>query len=980
MGERIPAIGRVARKEFRGFFASPAAWLFLGAFLLVSLFVVFWVEQFFARNLADLRPLFEWMPLLLIFLVAALTMRSWAEERRSGTLESLLTAPLPPLALVLGKFLAALGLVALALLLTVPLAISVSLLGPLDWGPVIGGYLASLCLAAAYIAIGLAMSGRTDNPVVALILTVLVCGVLYLIGSPGLIALVGHETGGLLAALGSGSRFESITRGVIDVRDLAYYASLVGAFLTWNLHTLERLRQAGNPGRSEHRRRALVMLLVAVNFLAVNLWLAPLQGLRADLTQGQLYTLSEATWTQLTELEEPLEIRGYFSARTHPLLAPLVPQLKDLLQAYADLAGERARVRFIDPTRDPDAEEEAATRFGIRPVPFQSADRYQSSVVSSWFDVVIAYGDQYESLNYEDLIEMRARNESDLEVALKDPEYTLTRSIRKLAGSWRAEAEPFAGLREPVTFHGWMSPPERLPGVLRDLRGELEQLLRELRVEAGDRLRVEFADPAAGDGALAGRLERDYGLVPQVAGLLDPQPFWFYMVLESDGDVVQIPLPESLDRKALERSLDSALRRFTPGAMHTVAMVRPPGTGPARRYSQLEASLAENTRLRQVDLATGLVPVDTDLLLVLAPEALDDRQRFAIDQYLMRGGSVVLTTSPFTVEASTTLSARQLDSGLEDWLVHHGVTVGEQMVLDPRNAAMPIPRERTIGGIPVREISLLDYPHFPDVRGEGLNPDNPVTAGLGPLTLNWVSPLHIDNPGPTQRDVVELLHSSPGSWLSDSLDILPDYQGYPGSGFPVSGEPRAQLLAVAMEGRFDSYYRGRPSPLSGPPETGPGGQAGPLGTDVSQSGATAAAGKAGSAPVPADADNGDLINLNTVIERSPEFARLVVVGSNSFASDLTLDLVSRGQGAYYTQPLAFVQNLVDWSLEDRSLLALRGRSRVARTLDPLPEAGQRLWEYLNYGLALLGLALVWLWRRQVSLDDYRRYRRILGEV
>ena len=129
MSEAIAAAGRVARKEFRGFFTSPAAWLFLGAFLLVSLFVVFWVERFFARNLADLRPLFEWMPLLLIFLVAALTMRSWAEERRAGTLESLLTAPLAPLALVMGKFLAALGLVALALLLTLPLAVSVSLLG-----------------------------------------------------------------------------------------------------------------------------------------------------------------------------------------------------------------------------------------------------------------------------------------------------------------------------------------------------------------------------------------------------------------------------------------------------------------------------------------------------------------------------------------------------------------------------------------------------------------------------------------------------------------------------------------------------------------------------------------------------------------------------------------------------------------------------------------------------------------------------------
>ena len=976
MPEALAAAGRIARKEFRGFFASPAAWLFLGAFLLISLFVVFWVERFFARNLADLRPLFEWMPLLLIFLVAALTMRSWAEERRAGTLESLLTAPLAPLVLVAGKFFAALGLVALALLLTVPLAVSVSLLGPLDWGPVLGGYLASLCLGAAYVAIGLAMSGRTDNPVVALILTVLVCGLFYLVGSPGVTALFGHQTGSLLAALGSGSRFESITRGVIDLRDLAYYASLVGVFLAWNLYSLERLRWAGNPGGPRHRRRTAITLLVMANFVALNLWLAPLHALRLDLTEGRLYTLSEATREQLEGLREPLQIRGYFSARTHPLLAPLVPQLKDLLQAYADVAGERAQVRFIDPTRDPDAEEEAAARFGIRPVPFQSADRYQSSVVSSWFDVVIAYGDQYETLNYEDLVEIRARSESDLDVALKDPEFTLTQTIRKLAGSWRAGGDLFAGLSQPVQFHGWMSPAEQLPEVLRELRAELEHLLDDKAGASGGLLQVAFADPEAGEGELATRLEQEYGLMPQVAGLLDPQPFWFYMVLESGGEMIQIPLPESLESGELERSLDNALRRFTPGALHTVGVVRPAGSGPAVRFSQLETTLAESARVRSVDLGTGQVPVDTDLLLVLAPEELEERQRFAIDQYLMRGGSVVLTTSPFTVDVSTTLAARRLNSGLKAWLAHHGVRVDEQMVLDPRNAAMPVPVERTIGGIPIREISLLDYPHFPDVRGDGLNPDNPATAGLGQLTLNWVSPLHLEEKAEAAdgRSSEWLLRSSPDSWLSDSLDILPDYQAYPASGYPVAGEPGEQLLAVALEGRFTSFWQGKSSPLAVSEDAG---EAASGSADAGES--AVSPGEASVAETREDAQ-GNLVNLQTVIERSPESARLVVIGSNTFASDLSLDLASQGQGSYYTQPLAFVQNLVDWALEDRSLLQLRGRSRMARTLDPLPEESQQFWEGLNYAMALLGLCLVWLWRHQVLLADYRRYRQILAEV
>ncbi|MBK1701154.1 ABC transporter permease, partial [Thiococcus pfennigii] len=125
---------QIARKELTGYFGSPVAYLFIGAFLAAVLFVFFWVETFFARNIADTRPLFDWMPLLLIFLVAALTMRLWSEERRAGTLETLLTLPVSSLKLVLGKFLAAQALVTVALALTLPLPITVALLGPLDWG------------------------------------------------------------------------------------------------------------------------------------------------------------------------------------------------------------------------------------------------------------------------------------------------------------------------------------------------------------------------------------------------------------------------------------------------------------------------------------------------------------------------------------------------------------------------------------------------------------------------------------------------------------------------------------------------------------------------------------------------------------------------------------------------------------------------------------------------------------------------------
>lgn len=957
---------RIARKEFRGFFATPAAYLFLGAFLAATLFVFFWVETFFARNIADVRPLFEWLPLLLIFLVAALTMRSWSEERRAGTLETLLTAPVQPLQLVLGKFAATLGLVALALALTLPLPITVALLGPLDWGPVVGGYLATLFLAAAYVAIGLYMSGRTDNPIVALILTALVCGLFYLVGSSTLTNLFGHRIGGVLALLGTGTRFESITRGVLDLRDLYYYVAIVGVFLTLNLFGLERLRWAGNPRSARHQLWGLAAGLAVANFVAANLWLAPIGWARADITHGKLYSLSEATRDQLAQVREPLLIRGYFSAKTHPLLAPLVPQIKNLLEEYAVAAGSRVRVEFIDPHTDRALEDEAAARYGVKPVPFQTASRYQAAVVNSYFNVVVSYGDQYQTLGYQDLIEVKAQGgDRGLDVLLKNPEYAVTRAIHKAVTAYRSGGNPFDALTRPVTFRSYISPDAKLPDALVALRKDLDALLDDYRKQAGDKLAVAVADPDADGGKLAEELDKRYGLGPQIASLIDPTPFWFSMVIEGAGDPVQVPLPETLDKDALKRSLDAAFKRLAPGFLKTIAVVKPVtsayGDSDGAQYNALTRVLEESARIQVTGLEDGRVPEEADLLLVLSPRDLSDRQVFAIDQFLMRGGSVVLATSPFEIQLAQTLNASQQQSGLADWLGHQGISIADTLVLDPQSASLPVPVERYIGGIPVQEIHMVPYPHFPDIRGPGINGDSPITAGLDQLTLNWASPITIDAAKNKGRTVTELLKSSAQSWTSPDPNLIPDYSAFPATGFEPQGKRAAALLAVALEGRFDSFYQGKPSPLAQDTDAG-----------------DAHSDDAADADAAADAAKKNAIT--GVIDRSPESARLVLVASNSFATDTAIDLASQGLGTLYLRPVEFLQNAIDWSLEDRSLLALRGRSQLARTLAPLAEGEQRRWEYLNYGLALLGLGAVWGWRRRVAAADRRRYQNLLAEI
>lgn len=953
MAERIPAHWptalRVARKEFRAFFASPAAWLFLGAFVVATLFVFFWVDAFFARNIADVRPLFRWLPLLLVFLAAALTMRSWSEERRGGTLESLLTAPVSPWSLVLGKFLGVLALVALALLLTLPLPLTVALLGPLDWGPVIGGYVATLLLAAAYVAVGLAVSARSDNAIIALIGTVAVCALLHFIGSGTLTALVGQPLGRWLALIGTGSRFEVITRGVLDLRDLVYFLSLAGIFLVLNVHGLERLRWAGNPASAHHRRRTTLATLLVANLAAVNLWLVAVPWLRVDLTAERSFTLSEATRQQLDTLSEPLLIRGYFSAKTHPYLAPLVPRLQDLLREYGAAAGARARVEILDPTRDPEIEEEAASKHGVRPVPFQTADRYQASVVNSYFDVVVSYGDQVEHLGYSDLIEVKGGDaEGELEVLLKNPEYAITRAIRKAVSAFQAGGNAFQSLERPVELKAYVSADERLPEPLRELRGHLQEVLDEQVPRTGGKFKVSFEDPDGGGGVLARELAEKYGLTPQIASLTDPRPFWFTLLLDDGSELLQVPLPDTLDKAALERTLQSALKRMAPGFLKTVALVTPspapdasgfPGMAPqpsGPTYNRLEQVLGQNVRLKFIDLADGRVPDDVDLLLVAAPRDLSDKQRFAIDQYLMRGGPVVLATSPFDVSMGQGLTATAQTSGLEDWLAAVGVKIEDAMVVDPRSASLPVPVERYIGGLAFREYQLIRYPHFPDLRGDSLNPDSPITRALQQLTLNWASPITVDAAKGAGLTVTELLKSSKESLLSRDTQLVPDQRSNPPLGFHTEGERGARVLAVSLQGRFNSFYKGKSSPLAD-----------------------------------------DESRPTSVIGQSPDSARLVLVASNTFASDLAIELASQGVQTLYTQPLEFLQNTIDWALEDPLLLELRGRTQLARTLESLPEGGQRKWEIVNYAAALALLALVWAWRRWVRRADARHAQRVL---
>jgi len=936
----------IARKELSTYFGSPMALIFVGAFLVVTLFAFFWVDTFFARNIADIRPLFRWIPMLTIFLVAALTMRQWSEEQRSGTLEVLLTLPVRRTALVLGKFLAIMALVALALALTLFVPITVQALGPLDWGPVLGGYLAALLMASTYAAIGLFVSSRTDNQIVSLIATVFLGGLFFLVGSQAVTSLVGETFGEIARAIGTGSRFESIERGVVDLRDLVYYFSLTAFFLLLNVISLDAKGWSRGRQGAPHRRQViLTVILVAANLVALNTWLFPAAPLRADLTTDREYSLSPVTRDLLANLQEPLLIRGYFSEKTHPLLAPLIPTVRDTLREYQLASGGRVQLDILDPAKDPDKEAEANQTYGIQATPFQLAGRYETSIINSYFDILIRYGDQYQVLNFRDLIEVEPRRDG-VDVRLRNLEYDLTSAIKKVVYGFQSADAVLAAIEEPAELTLYVTH-EALPDWLAGVPETIDNVARDIAAGSSGKLTYSVLDPDAADSGVTREDLYDlYGLQPFLASPFSGDTYYLHMLLKA-GDQTQIIYPAAEMTEAdVRTAIESALKRAAPGFLQVVGLWTPPPTTTQDMFGQtqpsltsweeLNASLAQEYEVRSLDLSTGQVPADVDIVVVIAPQNMTDTERYAIDQYLMRGGSVVVAAGNYAITADQLgggLALMPLADGMRDMLSSYGIDVAESLVMDPQNEPFPVAVARNVGGVQIQELQAIDYPFFVDIRPDGMASQNPIVSNLSAMTMNWASPITINEEKNAGRQATILLQSSTGSWTQTDTNIQPDFDLYPDLGFPVGSERKAYPLAVSVQGVVESAFKGKPSPLV----SGEGGEEGAPdegGTITTQQ------------PIP------------TTIEVSPETARLVVFGSAEFLDDIVFQISSQLAPERYLSSLKLVQNAVAWCTEDLDLLDIRARGTFARVLSPLTESQQSLWESANYAVALAGVSAI----------------------
>ncbi len=412
----------IARREVSSYLDQPMAYVVVPGFLVLSAAYLFILNPFFVIDRATVRPFFEFTPVIFTFFIPALAMGLLAEDRKTGILDLVLSWPIGIGSMVCGKFLGAAALICTTLVLTLPYSLSINYIGELDWGPVAGGYLGLLLLALSNLSIGLFLSALTKNQLIAFVTAFLLCFSLYICGR--LSPFVSPGTGQILTFISFETHFASIARGVLDVRDIVYFLTVIGLFLALATEAVRFGRWPRPiPLNTAVRESGLFVALVMVLATAVNM--ASAQGVpRLDLTADGRYTLPESTRQILAQATVPIAIKAYLPTHVQPPYSTVVTAMVDKLAEYVEAAPAGIDLTITDPS-DPDLDPTSreriaddARRLGIeqRELQVQQGDRMYRERV--WFGVALVYQDRTQTIGALTRVE-------DLDLAL-------TRALRDL--------------------------------------------------------------------------------------------------------------------------------------------------------------------------------------------------------------------------------------------------------------------------------------------------------------------------------------------------------------------------------------------------------------------------------------------------------------------------------------------------------------------------------------------------------------------
>ncbi|SIN78699.1 ABC-2 type transport system permease protein [Singulisphaera sp. GP187] len=420
---RLPVIRAIFKRNFLSYFSNPAGYVFITLFVFVSSWVAFWQPVFFTNNLANLAPLNDWMPYLLLFFIPAITMNTWAEERRLGTDELLFTLPAHDVDVVLGKYLAAVGIYTVALAFSLTQVAILKWLGSPDLGIMFATYLGYWLMGVMLIALGMVGSLLSANVTVAFILGAVFCAV------PAFLGLLGSPLGGTLRRqfedLSVPAQFHDFGTGVVPLAGLFYFVSLAAAFLYVNMVLLGRRHWAGGQASNGRWGHSLVRVVAVVMALASLNVLVARAGVRADTSAARLHTLSPETLAALKQIpkDRPVFIQAYYSPEVPREFVETKADMIGLLKEFAAKGGDKVRLNLVETELYSPQARDAEKRFGIEPRRVMTADEARQTSTEVFLGVAFNSGLEEVIIPFFD---------RGLPV-----EYELTRSLRVVSRSGR---------------------------------------------------------------------------------------------------------------------------------------------------------------------------------------------------------------------------------------------------------------------------------------------------------------------------------------------------------------------------------------------------------------------------------------------------------------------------------------------------------------------------------------------------------------
>lgn len=681
---------------------------------------------------------------------------------------------------------------------------------------------------------------------------------------------------------------------------------------------------------------ALTTLLVGANVVCFTLLFDKVRGLRADLTDDGLFQLAPETVALLQEPEEPLEVFFYYTAidKLHEKLRPVAFLVADKLREMGAASNGKVVVRLVEWDKaEKEVQDRATDTFGVKPIQLQVQTADEAAVRNTYFSVVVAYGDQHERFEGRQLWRITALG-SDIIVEPENVEYLLAKSINKVVRGFNSVGAALATKNLEATVDFYFSPEAELPENLKKVSAHAKKVAEKLRAESAGRFKFTVEDPT-GDAPdkvkLRAKLEtmglRDLQLDPTQPG------FWSWAVMKVGKKYAPIALlnfSEDFTESDMRDAVQGTLKQMVPGFLTVVGIATPEPEedpmarmmgrqAPPQEFGDLREMLGAEFEVKSVDLKTGKpIPRDVSTLLVMRPNGLSDRAIFELDQFVMRGGRLVVCADAFGFDMQAAVSTgkpeiKRADLGkLKELLRHYGAEIEDSYLLDTESLQLTLMDQVYEGGRQRPTTEKLKYPYFLAPTPEATDAKHPITTRLRNLLFCYATPVSLaeavaaaeSRPAKTGVPAgvvgtVLVRTSAEASTTSDPSEG----NRMARSSYAPPPAAKSYGLAVALQGRFPSFFADRPIP---PAPT-----------------------KEGEAPASRSTEESRLLKLSGDTS-------VTVIGDADFISPITAHFFQLSDELRANR--SFLRNAVDFGGDDQRLMAVRNREQTRR---PLTELGKK---------------------------------------